>query len=106
MQYHEITPDMTIGDLVKSGVYGDFANFIFTDMTPDHWNCPLRDYGFDKVGFVPTLHRMEELAASGKKYVYASGTKPNHIFYIFRILRQICHTPSSSRVAVLTGSGA
>ena len=70
MQYHEITPDMTIGDLVKSGVYGDFANFIFTDMTPDHWNCPLRDYGFDKVGFVPTLHRMEELAASGKKYVY------------------------------------
>lgn len=70
MNYHEITPDMTIGDLVKSGVYGDFAPYIFTDMTPDHWNCPLKNYGFEKVGFVQTLHHMEELAASGKKYVY------------------------------------
>lgn len=70
MQYHEISPDMTIGDLVKSGAYGAFANYIFTDMTPDHWTCPLKNYGFEKVGFLPTLHRMEELAASGKNYVY------------------------------------
>lgn len=42
MQYHEITPDMTIGDLVKSGVYGDFANFIFTDMTPDPLELPAK----------------------------------------------------------------
>lgn len=70
MQYHEISPDMTIGSLIKSGIYGDFANYIFTDMTPDHWNSPLKNYGFEKVGFVPALHRMEELAASGKNYVY------------------------------------
>lgn len=25
MKYHDITPEMTIGDLVKSKVYGDFA---------------------------------------------------------------------------------
>ena len=47
MNYHEISPEMTIGDLVKSNVYGDFANYIFTDMTPDHWNCPLKDYGYE-----------------------------------------------------------
>ena len=69
MNYHEITPQMTIGNLVKSNVYGDFAKYIFTDMTPDHWNSPLSNYGFEKVGFVPTLHRMEELAATGKNYV-------------------------------------
>ncbi len=70
MKYHEITPEMTIGDLVKSGAYGDFASYIFTDMTPDHWNNQLKNYGFETVGFVPALHRMEELAASGKNYVY------------------------------------
>ena len=41
MKYHDITPEMTIGDLVKSKVYGDFGTHIFTDMTPDHWNAPL-----------------------------------------------------------------
>lgn len=70
MKYHDITPEMTIGDLVKSKVYGDFGTHIFTDMTPDHWNAPLASYGFEKVGFVPTLHRMEELAATGKNYLY------------------------------------
>lgn len=70
MKYHEITPEMTIGDLVKSGVYGDFAFYIFTDMTPDHWNNQLKNYGFETVGFVPALHRMEELAAGGKNFVY------------------------------------
>lgn len=70
MNYHEITPQMTIGELVKSGVYGDFARYIFTDMTPDHWNSPLAVYGFETAGFLPALHRMEELAASGGRYVY------------------------------------
>lgn len=70
MNYHEISPEMTIGDLVKSNVYGDFANYIFTDMTPDHWNCPLKDYGYEKVGFEQTLHRMEELASTKDQYVY------------------------------------
>lgn len=41
MKYHDITPEMTIGDLVKSKVYGDFGTHIFTDMTPDHWNALL-----------------------------------------------------------------
>lgn len=36
MKYHDITPEMTIGDLVKSKAYGDFGTHIFTDMTPDH----------------------------------------------------------------------
>lgn len=70
MKYHDITPEMTIGDLVKSKVYGDFGTHIFTDMTPDHWNALLASYGFKKVGFVPTLHRMEELASTGKNYLY------------------------------------
>ena len=70
MNYHEISPEMTIGDLVKSNVYGDFANYIFTDMTPDHWNCPLKDYGYEKVGFEQTLHRMEELASTKDQYIY------------------------------------
>ena len=68
--YHEITPEMTIGDLVKSKAYGPFADYIFTDMAPDHWNCPLKEYGMDKVGFIPALHRMEDLTNSGNNYVY------------------------------------
>lgn len=63
MHYTEIKPDMTIADLVKSGVYGRLADYIFTYMTPDHWNCPLEAYGFEKAGFTEGLHRMEELAA-------------------------------------------
>ena len=63
MQYTEIRPDMTIADLIRSGAYGAFADFIFTDMTPDRAYVKLADYGFEKAGFVPGLHRMEELAA-------------------------------------------
>ena len=29
MKYHDITPEMTIGDLVKSKVYGDFGTHIY-----------------------------------------------------------------------------
>lgn len=75
MNYHEITPEMTIGDLITSGHYGELANYIFTYMTPDHWNCPLENYGFEKVGFVPTLHRMEELSQSGRNYIYPIYSK-------------------------------
>ncbi len=67
MNYHDVTPQMTIKDLVKSGNYGAFANYIFTDMTPDHWNAALESYGFETVGFPEALHRMEELAASDGK---------------------------------------
>ncbi|MGI5990561.1 MAG: alpha/beta hydrolase [Lachnospiraceae bacterium] len=64
MQYTKITPDMTIADLIRGGAYGAFADYIFTDMTPDRCYAKLADFGFEAVGFVPGLHRMEELAAS------------------------------------------
>ena len=70
MTFHKITPEMTIGELVQSGAYGAFADYIFTDMTPDHWDAPLSSYGFETVGFVPALHRMEELAADGGCHVH------------------------------------
>ena len=63
----ELSENTTIGELVQSGLYGDFARFIFTYMTPDHWNNPLRVYGFETVGFEKTLRRMREL--SGKNQV-------------------------------------
>lgn len=74
MNYHEIHQDMTIGELICSGAYGIFADYIFTYMTPDHWKRPLKEYGFEKCGFVQGLHRMEELAAAdgkrGESFVY------------------------------------
>ncbi len=59
------TSENTIGDLVRSGAYGAFGKYIFTYMTPDHWNNPLSAYGYEKVGFEQGLHRMRELAESG-----------------------------------------
>jgi acetyl esterase/lipase len=74
MNYHTITPEMTIKDLITSGAYGAFADYIFTDMTPDRFYITLKQYGFEKCGFEEGLHRMEELAASdgrkGASYVY------------------------------------
>ncbi len=70
MNYTPVNENMTIGELMKSGVYGEFANYIFTDMTPDHYYNKLSAYGYEKVGFEATLHRMEELAATGKSYVH------------------------------------
>jgi acetyl esterase/lipase len=67
MQYTEIKPDMTIADLIRSGAYGALADYIFTDMTPDRCYAKLSEFGFDTVGFVPGLHRMEELAESDGK---------------------------------------
>ncbi len=74
MNYTKVTPEMTIGDLIKSGKYGAFASYIFSDITPDHFYNPLKNYGFQAVGFEEGLARMEELAASdgqnGNSYVY------------------------------------
>ncbi len=60
------TGESTIGDLVLSNVYGEFGKFIFTYMTPDHWNSPLSVYGYEKTDFEQGLLRMRELAESGQ----------------------------------------
>lgn len=59
--------ETTIGELVKSGLYGDFANYIFTYMTPDHWGNRLSAYGYETVGFERGLRRMKELAPRSKE---------------------------------------
>ena len=61
-----LSPETTIGDLVQSGLYGDFAKYFFTYMTPDHWRNPLSAYGYETVGFEPALRRMRELAGLGQ----------------------------------------
>lgn len=65
MHYMEVTPELTIGELITSGWYGQYANYFFTDMTPDHWNRTLSSYGYEAIGAAPTLRRLEELAAEG-----------------------------------------
>ena len=62
MAAYTISGETTIGELVKSGEYGEFGHTIFTYMTPDHWNNKLSSYGFHTVGFEPGLQRMQELA--------------------------------------------
>ncbi|MCR4674850.1 MAG: alpha/beta hydrolase [Lachnospiraceae bacterium] len=62
MEYTKISPDMKLSEIIENDTYGIFRNYIFTYMTPDHYNCPLKEYGFEKVGFEEGLHRMEELA--------------------------------------------
>ena len=61
-----LSPDTTIGELVQSRLYGEFAKNFFTWMTPDHWRNPLSAYGFEAVGFDLALRRMRELAESGQ----------------------------------------
>jgi len=77
MIYSVINQDMTISDLIKNEAYGAFRNYIFTYMTPDHYNCKLKEYGYEKVGFEEGLHRMEELAASDEK---AGASYVHHIY--------------------------
>ena len=60
------TGETTIGELVQSGAYGEFAKFIFTYMTPDHWQNKLSAYGYEKAGFEAGLQRMRELASTGE----------------------------------------
>ena len=59
--------ETTIGELVQSGLYGEYADYIFTYMTPDHWHNRLSAYGYEKVGFEAGLKRMRELAARGAR---------------------------------------
>lgn len=66
----EITPDLTVGDIIRSGQYGEFADYIFTDMTPDHWNNQLSAYGYETTGIEKALHRMQELASDGEEYIH------------------------------------
>lgn len=56
------TGETTIGELVQSGLYGEFGKYIFTYMTPDHWGNRLSAYGYEKAGFEAGLRRMRELA--------------------------------------------
>ncbi len=63
-----IQADTTIGELIKSGRYGIYAKYFFTDMTPDHFDAPLSSYGFEKNDFETVLPYLEDLAASGKDY--------------------------------------
>ena len=59
--------ETAIGELVQSGLYGEYANYIFTYMTPDHWRNRLSAYGYEKVGFEAGLLRMRELAARSRE---------------------------------------
>ncbi len=74
MNYSPIYGEMTISDLVNNECYGVFRDYIFTYMTPDHYNRKLSEYGFEKAGFEEGLHRMEELSASdginGKSFLH------------------------------------
>ena len=68
-----ISGGTTIGDLVRSGAYGEYGKHIFTYMTPDHWGNRLSAYGFETVGFREGLERMRELAPRSDEthfYVY------------------------------------
>ncbi len=69
----KITGETTIGELVRSGSFGEYGKYIFTYMTPDHWQNKLSAYGFETVGFPEGLERMRELAprsAGTHFYVY------------------------------------
>lgn len=66
----EITPNLTVGDIIRSGQYGEFADYIFTDMTPDHWNNQLSAYGYETTGIEKALYRMQELASDGEEYIH------------------------------------
>ena len=57
--------ETTVGELVRSGLYGEFGKYIFTYMTPDHWRNRLSVYGYEKAGFEAGLRRMRELAPRG-----------------------------------------
>ena len=61
-----LSGETTVGELVRSGLYGEFVKYIFTYMTPDHWQNPLSAYGYEKAGFEKGLRRMRELAPRGR----------------------------------------
>lgn len=65
-----LAEDTTIGDIINSSEYGEFAKYIFTYMTPEHYVNPLSAYGFDKCGFKKGFQRMKELVDIDKNYFY------------------------------------
>lgn len=104
----DINEEMTIGDLVKSGVYGQFADYIFTYMTPDHWKLKLKEYGFEKVGFLPALRRMEELEKTGKNFVYDIYPEETNLSEWDKAYAKFLHFPgpvSGSPYAVVIPGG-
>ena len=74
-----LSGETTIGELVQSGLYGDFTRFIFTYMTPDHWNNRLSVYGFEKVGFEGCLRRIRELADCGRELHFRIYTEEERL---------------------------
>lgn len=65
-----LTPETTIGELIHSGRYGNFASYFFTSMTAEHWFCPLKNYRQNFERLKEDLSLLEELAQEGKDRVY------------------------------------
>ncbi len=74
-----LSAETTIGELVLSGSYGEFAKYIFTYMTPDHWQRRLGDYGYEKAGFEAGLKRMRALAPRGAELHMPVYTKEERL---------------------------
>jgi len=98
MEYTNISPDMKLSEIVENDNYGVFRNYIFTYMTPDHYHNSLKNYGFEKVGFIEGLHRMEELAASdgqnGETYLHDIYTKKEQQEQWDKAYAQYLHFPA------------
>lgn len=60
----------TVKELIESQKYGEFADYFWTYITNDHLDAPLSAYGYEACDFEFALKRIEELAASGKEYIY------------------------------------
>lgn len=65
-----VTENTTIGELCSREEFNPVSDLLFTNMTPDVWDNPLKQYGFEKCGFLETLERIAELTASREPYVY------------------------------------
>lgn len=68
-----ITPDTTIGELSRAPELGAFGEALFTNLygDPPHDQRPLKQYGYEKCAFEPTLRRLEEMTAAGLDAPYA-----------------------------------
>ena len=65
-----LNENTTIGEIINSKEYGEFADYIFTYMTPDHFDNTLSVYGFNKCGFLSGFKRIKELIDLKKNYFY------------------------------------
>ena len=101
MNYSPVSPQMTIGDLVKNPAYGLLSRYIFTYMTPDHYYASLDSLGFKTAGFVPGLHRLEELAASdrheGSSYIHRIYSAEDCLANYDKAAVALLHFPSKIR---------